>query len=189
MYIATQYLGQFGDYSGLRNTIERAFTNRKGVESRSFRNDSTAFEKVNAEEIVIEYLKPGSNAGAANNFGNISTIVLKKSGDGTQFAAATRKRLFSIFKSPKDTIKAEVAKILKEDQLISVSDKDILNCTVLAEVDGSKTKYYFINDSNRATHFELSVGLDEHGHPAPEQLKSVMREILKNRILKKSENV
>jgi len=189
VYIATQYLGQFGDYSGLRNTIERAFTNRKGVESRSFRNDSTAFEKVNAEEIVIEYLKPGSNAGAANNFGNISTIVLKKSGDGTQFAAATRKRLFSIFKSPKDTIKAEVAKILKEDQLISVSDKDILNCTVLAEVDGSKTKYYFINDSNRATHFELSVGLDEHGHPAPEQLKSVMREILKNRILKKSENV
>lgn len=189
IYIATQYLGQFGDYTGLRNTIARAFSEKKGIDSRSFRNSSTSFEKVKAKEIIIEYMKPGANAGSANSFGKISTIVLKRSGDGAEFAAATRKRLFSLFQSPKDKIKAEVAKILKEDQLIAVSDNDILDCIVLAEVDGRDTKYYFINDSNRATHFELAVGLNVHGHPDVDQLRTAMREMLKGRILKKSENV
>lgn len=189
VYIATQYLGQFGDYTGLRNTISRAFSNRKGIDSHSFRNHSTAFQKVKAKEILIEYMKPGKNKGAANTFGNISTIVLKRSGDGTEFAEATRKRLFSLFDGPKEKIKAEVAKILKEDQLIAVSDNDILNCTVLAEVEGNERRYYFINDSNHATHFQLSVGLDQHGHPNPAQLQTAMREMLKNQILKKSENV
>jgi hypothetical protein len=189
IYIATQYLGQFGDYTGLRNTLTRAFSNKKGIESHSFRNHSTAFQKVKAKEILIEYMKPGANSGTANSFGNISTIVLKRSGDGEQFAAETRKRLFSVFESPKEKIKSEVAKILKEDQLIAVSDEDILNCTVLAEVEGSERRYYFLNDSNHATHFHLSVGLDVHGHPDPGQLQAAMREMLKTQILKKAENV
>ncbi len=189
VYLATQYLGQFGDYSGLKNTITRAFTNKKGIESHSFRNHSTAFQQVKAKEIMIEYMKPGANAGSGNSFGNISTIVLRRSGDGSEFEAATRKRLFSLFDKPKDKIKTEVAKILQEDQLIAVSDDDILNCTVLAEVDGSERRYYFINDSNHATHFQLSVGLDEHGHPDPTQLITAMRKVLKEQILKKAENV
>lgn len=105
VYIATQYLGQFGDYTGLRNTISRAFSNKKGIESHSFRNNSTAFQKVKAKEISVEYMKSGSDAGTANSFGNVATIVLKRSGDGSDFAEATRKRLFSIFDGPKDKIK------------------------------------------------------------------------------------
>lgn len=134
-------------------------------------------------------MKPGANAGAANSFGNITTIVLKRSGDGTDFAAATRKRLFSIFDGPKEKIKAEVAKILKEDQLIAVSDSDILNCVVLAEVEGAERRYHFINDTNHATHFQLAVGIDKYGHPEPTQLQNLMRDMLKNQILKKAENV
>ena len=79
IYIATQYLGQFGDYTGLKNTIMRAFADRKGIESHSFRNVSTAFQKVQAKEISIEYIKPGADAGSSNSFGKIATIVLKKS--------------------------------------------------------------------------------------------------------------
>jgi hypothetical protein len=115
IYIATQYLGQFGDYTGLKNTITRALTNTKGVESHSFRNTSEAFQKVKAKEISIEYMQSSSDAGSTNSFGNIATIVLKRSGDGSDFAEATRKRLFSIFDGPKDKIKSEVAKILKAD--------------------------------------------------------------------------
>jgi len=189
VYIATQYLGQFGDYTGLKNTIVRAFANSKGLESHSFRNVSTAFQKVEAKEISIEYLRKGQDAGTANSFGRGATVVLRRSGDGSDFAEATRKRLFSIFEGPKEKIKAEVAKILREDQLMSVSDEDILDCTVLAEVDGSNRRYHFINDSNFATHFELSVSMTVHGHPDPEQLKGSMRSLLKNEILKKSENV
>lgn len=189
IYIATQYLGQFGDYTGLKTTIMRAFTNRKGIDSRSFRNNSTAFQKVKAKEISIEYLKSGSDAGTANSFGRIATIVLKRSGDGSEFAEATRKRLFSIFDGPKDKIKTEVAKILRENKLTSVSDNDILNCTVLAEVDGSERRYYFINDTNYATQFHVSVGMDSNGHPDPTQLKTAMRNMLKDDILKKSEHV
>lgn len=189
VYIATQYLGQFGDYTGLKNTIIRSFLKKKGIESHSFRNESTAFQKVKAKEISIEYMQSGENAGTKNSFGNTATIVLKRSGDGTDFAEATRKRLFSIFDGPKDTIKSEVAKILKENKLTAVADSDILNCTVLAEVDGSERRYYFINDNNYATHFHLSVGMNTHGHPDKGQLQTAMRDMLKNEILKKSENV
>lgn len=189
VYIATQYLGQFGDYTGLKTTIMRAFANRKGLTSHSFRSNSTAFQKVKAKEISIEYMKPGSDAGKANSFGNIATMVFKRSGDGTDFAEATRKRLFSIIEGPKDKIKAEVAKILRENKLESVNDDDILNCTVLAEVEGSERRYYFLNQSNYATQFEVSVGMDKHGHPDVDQLREAMRNKLKNDILKKSENV
>lgn len=189
VYIATQYLGQFGDYTGLKTTITRAFTNRKNVESHSFRNHSTAFQKVNAKEISIEYMQSGPNAGTANSFGNIATIVLKRSGDGSSFAEETRKRLFSIFDGPKDKIKTEVAKILRENKLTSIKDSDVLNCTVLAEVEGGDRRYHFINDSNFATQFHVSVGLNTHGHPDAAQLQQVMRDMLKNEILAKSENV
>lgn len=189
VYIATQYLGQFGDYTGLKTTVMRAFTNKKGIESHSFRNTSTAFQKVKAKEISIEYMKSGTDAGTANSFGNIATIVLKRSGDGTNFAEAARKRLFSIFDGPKDKIKTEVAKILRENKLTSVADNDILNCTVLAEVDGAERRYYFINDSNYATQFHVSVWMDLHGHPDPAQLQKAMRDMLMNEILAKSENV
>lgn len=189
VYIATQYLGQFGDYTGLKATIMRAFSNKKGIISHSFRNNAIAFQKVKAKEISIEYMKSGSDAGTPNSFGNIATIVLKRSGDGSDFAEAARKRLFSIFDGPKDKIKTEVAKILRENKLTSVSDNDILNCTVLAEVDGSDRRYHFINENNYATQFEAQVGLDSHGHPEPSQLQAMMRNMLKDDILKKSENV
>jgi hypothetical protein len=189
VYIATQYLGQFGDYTGLKTTIIRAFEDTKGIESHSFRNTSEALHKVKAKEISIEYMQSSTNAGSANSFGNIATIVLKRSGDGLEFADAARKRLFSILDGPKDKIKSEVAKILKENKLTSVSDNDILNCTVLAEVDGSERRYYFINDSSFATHFQVSVGMDIHGHPDVAQLQKAMRRTLKDEILSKSENV
>lgn len=188
IYLATQYLGQFGDYTGLKTTVIRAL-NKKGVESHSFRNSTTAFQKVKAKEISIEYMKSGSDAGTSNSFGNIATIVLKRSGDGSDFAAETRKRLFSLIESPKDKIKSEVAKILRENRLTSVADEDIINCTVLAEVEGSERRYYFINDSNFATQFPVSVGMDIHGHPDPDQLQAAMRNLLKSEILKKSEDV
>lgn len=189
IYIATQYLGHFGDYTGLKTTLSRALSNKKGVESHSFRNVSTAFQKVKAKEISIEYVRSGENAGTPNSFGNIATIVLKRSGDGTDFAEATRKRLFSIFEGPKDKIKSEVAKILKENKLTSVNDEDVLNCTVLAEIDGSERRYYFLNDSNFATQFPVSVSMDLNGHPDPAQLQTAMRNLLKDNIISKAENV
>lgn len=189
VYLATQYLGQYGDYTGLKTTVTRAFNNKSGIESHSFRNASTAFQKVKAKEIAIEYMQSGTSAGAGNSFGNVATIVLKRSGDGLDFAEATRKRLFSIFEGPKDKIKTEVAKILRENKLTSVADTDVLNCTVLAEVEGSERRYYFLNDSNFATQFPVSVGMSLHGHPDEAQLQAAMRELLKNQIIAKAENV
>ena len=189
VYIATQYLGQFGDYTGLKNTIIRAFKNKKGLTAHSFRNGATAFQKVVAKEITVEYLRKSSDSGKSNAFNKGAVIVLKKGGNAEEFAEATRKRLFSIIDSPKEKIKKEVAKILREDQLIDVNDDDILNCSVLAEVDGSERRYHFITESSYATPFPLSVGLSVDGHPEPDQLLTAMRLMLKEQILKKSENV
>ena len=173
----------------MKNTIIRAFSNRKGLDAHSFRNAATAFQKVVAKEIVVEYLRKSSDAGKANAFSKGGTIVIKKGGNAEEFAEATRKRLFSIIDSPKDKIRKEVAKILHEDQLIDVNDEDILNCTVLAEVDGSDRRYHFITESSFATPFPIAVGMSVDGHPDPAQLQAAMRKMLKDEILAKSENV
>lgn len=189
VYIATQYLGQFGDYTGLKNTIIKAFANRKGLDAHSFRNSATAFQKVIAKEIIVEYLRKGADAGKANAFSRGATIAIKKGGNAEEFAEQTRKRLFPLIDGPKDKIRKEVAKILREDQLIDVKDDDILNCTVIAEVDGFVRRYHFINDSAYATSFPVAVGMSADGHPDPAQLQIAMRSMLKNDILVKSENV
>ena len=189
VYIGTQYLGPFGDYTGLKNTITRAFANRKGLEAHSFRKMSSFFQKVEAKEIAIEYMRRGVDAGAENSYRKGATVVLKRRGDKDGFAEETRRRLFSVFDSPKDKVRTAVAKILREDLLIAVQDEDILNCTVLAEVDGSDRRYHFIGDSNFATAFPVSVGMSIDGHPDPAQLQAAMRELLKNEILVKTEHV
>lgn len=189
VYISTQYLGQFGDYTGLKNTIIRAFKNRKGLDAHSFRNISTAFEKVEAKEIRVEYARKGKDAGTPNTFNAGTTIVLRKVGEGGNFADQTRQKLFPVFAGPKDKIRAAVAKILREDQLIAISDDDILDCTVIAEIDGSERRYHFLNDSNVATSFPVAVGMTVEGHPDPEQLQKAMRSLLKVQVIAKSENV
>lgn len=97
--------------------------------------------------------------------------------------------MFLIFDGPKEKIKSEVAKILRENKLTAVSDSDIANCTVLAEVEGSEHRYYFINESSFATQFPVSVSINADGHPDIGQLKMVMRQMLMTHIISKSENV
>lgn len=190
VYIGTQYLGNFGSYTELKNTITRSFTNKKGLDVRSFRNTYSSFQKVDAQEIVVEYMRSGENAGASNTYGRgPKTVVLKKSGDGLDFASETRKRLFSKMSGPVAEIKAEVAKILSEAELVTVSDNDILNCTVIAQTDGKTKTYHFINESIFATPFPISVLMTVDGHPDPAQLKPLMIKLLKEEILKKAENV
>lgn len=190
VYIGTQYLGQFGAYTELKNTIIRAFTNRKGLEAHSIRSNGHAFQKAQAKEIVVEYMRKGEDVGKANTFSRgPKTFVIKASGSGDDFAIATRKRLFSLFSGPKDKIRSEVSKILAEADLISVADDEILNCTVIASVDGESKRYNFINDSKFATQFSISVGRTPDGHPVEDQTRLAMRALLKNAVLSKAENV
>lgn len=190
VYIGTQYLGQFGAYTELKNTIVRAFDNKKGIEAHSIRSNGHAFQKAQAKEIVVEYMRKGDNVGKPNTFSRgPKTFVIKSSGSGDDFAIATRKRLFSLFSGPKDKIRSEVSKILAEADLISVADDEILNCTVIASVDGENKRYNFINDSKFATQFGISVGRTPDGHPVEDQTRAAMRDLLKNSVLVKAENV
>lgn len=189
IYIGTQYLGQFGDYTGLGLTIKRSFDNKKGLESFSIRNVSDSFQQVKAKEVVVDYMRKPSKISSSNAFAQRATVVLKRSGDGTEFEDEARRRLFGLLGGPIDKIKKEVAKILKEDQLISVSDEDILNCTVLAEVNGSEKRYYFINDINFATHFNLGVAVGVDGHPDRDAVNKQLLTLLKNEIIAKSQHV
>lgn len=135
-------------------------------------------------------MKRGDDIATANAFSQgPTTIVFKRSGNGDDFADATRRRLFSIFEGPKERIKQEVARILRESELMSVADEDILNCTVLAEVDGSSKRYHLINDSKFATQFPVSVGMTLDGHPVEDQVRSAMIHLLRDSIIAKAENV
>lgn len=190
VYIGAQYLGQFGAYVELRNTIVRAFTRRKGIEAHSIRSNNHYFQKAQAKEIVVEYMRKGANAAKPNTFNQgPKTFVIKSTGSGDEFAAATRRRLFSIFDGPKEKIRSEVAKIIREADLLSIADDEILNCTVVASVEGSTKRYSFINEGKFATQFPIAVGRTPDGHPIEDDAKKAMRDLLKERVLKKAENV
>lgn len=189
IYVATQYLGQFGDYVGLARTIKDSFANKKGLESHSIRSVSNSFQQVKAKEVVVDYMRQPDKISKSNAFGKRATVVIKSTGDGTEFQEEARKRLFGLLGGPIEAVKKEVAKILKEDQLISISDADIINCTVLADVNGAEKRYYFINDNSFATHFNLGVSPGLDGHPDEDQVKKQMLALLQNEIIAKSQHV
>lgn len=187
IYIGAQYLGQYGSYIALKNTIVHLLDNSKGVVAHSFRLDAAAFQKVEPKEIWIQVAKQSPSLASGNVFAEGALIAFKPSERGSAFGAEVKRRLYPVLGTSKDKIQHAVAGIVKESKLLDVDDEDIRDCTIVGEVNGKRKTIYMLGQSSFASQFPLEVGVNEDGHPLPEPTKKAMLEVLSDQIISRSE--
>ncbi|MGJ0394563.1 MAG: hypothetical protein ACR650_17765 [Methylocystis sp.] len=189
VYLATQYLGQYGAYTALKATVQRYFREKKGVEARSFRLQSYSASNLQPKEVRVGYSRKTKSITDSNPFTRGALITFKKQSRDDGFEEHVKETLFSLIGRPRAAIKEEICRILRDEQLIDVSDDDITDCTIVAHVNGQKKNIYLLQEGAFATQFPISVSLNSDGHPVRTQVKEAMLKLLKDEIISRSEDV
>jgi len=188
IYIGSQYLGQFGSYTGLKNTILSFIQDKANVAAHSFRTDAAIYSEVEPKEVIVHVSRKPSDIASDNTFADEAMITIKK-GQGSTFSPKMKKSLIPFIGTSKSKVQKAAADILRDSKLIDVNDEDIKDCTIIGEVNGKTRRIYMIGESSFASQFPLEVTFNEDGHPESEPTKKAMIELLKSQIVSKKENV
>lgn len=189
IYLGSQYLGHYGAYQAISNTIRGMMLDGGTVHSQTFRLDAYDYQNIDAKEVKVTFVKKPAIISSKNLFGTGGMIAVKKVGKDDGFEQKVAERLFPLIGRRPETIKMEVAKLLSENELFEVSDDDIENCTVIANVNGKQKTIYLLEGGNFATKFPISVPLNEDGHPLYEETQSAMLKVLQEQIIAQAQNV
>ncbi|MEH6474693.1 MAG: hypothetical protein V7727_03340 [Sneathiella sp.] len=185
LYIGSQYLGPYGGYTALKNTIMSAIDDKKGISALSFNSSTYYFENAEPKQVHISYSLPPEKITGENSYGNSVVLALKKGSPKDNFEQDVKKDFFPRFGRPKDETRKWLADLLGEKKLLEVKDEDIDQCKIVVRI-GGKTKTLHLLDHNEfATRFVIDVDMKPDGHPKYEPLKMEAIELLKNEILKK----
>jgi len=188
IYLGCQYLGQFGSYTGLKNTLIRLLPRGLEVAAHSFRSETANLENVVPKEVRVTVASIDKNANSDNMAQSERITVLKKVPRGSKVQADIKKSLISRFKQP-EKLRQEVSNILRRDRLIAFDDDDIVDCVVVADLDGRPFTLHFMQEGTRASQFEIKrVTYELDGHPNGERVRDGAIKILEERILSKSKN-
>lgn len=183
IYVGSQYLGHFGGYTGLRNTLVAGFDFDGKVHSSSFRATNVYNEETIVKEIKVTYSsKPNSIAGR-NALSETGMISLRRKRGDTAFDEESRKKILPLIGLKPSKVRQELANILNKSEVISADDQDIEDCVILAQMDGRTKKIYLINEGNFASRFPLTVPIDQNGHPVAAETKKAMIKVLRDEIL------
>jgi len=188
IYVASQYLGGFGGYTSLSNTIRRYMGNPAQIEFHSFRQDAIDLSNAIAKEVKVSMSSKGNKISSKNFFSSGSMVAVRKRNADDGFEAEVRKSLFPLLKSTVDRRKESIAKMLRSS-LIDVKDEDIENCTILATVNGRDRVIYVLGGYDFASRFFLNVRVTRDGHPDYNETQKAMFDILKDQILSGKEDV
>lgn len=188
LYLGSQYLGQFGSYMGLMNTIRNMIPNADHVAAHTFRLDADDFKQAEATEVRVTISRRSSSIAAPNVFRQGGIVTFKKGAKADGFEADVADNLFPFLGSSPDKVKKAVADMLNDSQLLDVEDDDIQDCTVIARMDGRRKVIHMLQPGSFATRFNLDVGLTADGHPKRDEAKKALVHLLTDRIIPRSEN-
>ncbi|MCV6575952.1 MAG: hypothetical protein OIF58_09475 [Cohaesibacter sp.] len=189
IYIGSQYLGPYGGYTGLKNTIVSHIPSCGKIRASSFRLASSYYKNAHAKEVRVSISKQGGEITSSNIFARGAMVAFKKISKHDGFEEEVSRKLLDYIDRPKVEIKKAVASVLKENQLIDVEDEDIVDCSIVAMLDGKRKVIHMLESGHFATRFALNVGHNKHGHPEFEPTKSEMLRVLENEIIARKEDV
>lgn len=189
IYVGSQYLGQFGGYTGLENTVRGQLADRSAIKPHSFRTETHSTEKIEPKEIRVSFHGKSDKMSGDNIFKNGGAFVLQRDNRSDEFGKKVSRQLFPFFGKSKDEMRKAIANLVNESDLISVKDEDISDCTIVGIVNGKPKTLHMLDGTNFATKFLVEVGFDDDGHPHYEPTKKEMIKVLQNNIISKSENV
>jgi len=188
IYVASQYLGNYGSYTSLKHTVKSYLTKPSQIEASSFRQDSINLDKAVAKEVKVSMSTTGKKITSDNLFSSGSMVAVKKRTAEDGFETEVKKSLFPLMKSPVEKRQKAIADMLKKSQ-IDVNDDDIENCTVLANVNGRDRVIYVLGGSSFASRYFLDVEVKYDGHPDYDQTRDAIYDVLKHDIIAGKEDV
>lgn len=188
IYIASQYLGLYGFYDGLKKTILNLLPSKKGVEVHTFRQDAIDYSKAVAKEVKVSISSAGDKITSDNLFSSGSMVAVKKRTADDGFEEEVRKSILSLISSPLEKKKKAIADLLKKS-LIDVPDEEIENCTVLASIGKVERIIYVLGGSDFASRFPIDVEIKYDGHPDYDSTMKAMYDLLAREIIARKEDV
>ena len=182
IYVGSQYLGNYGNYTGLKNEIFAAFSDKTGLDSSSLRQDNEEFNDAVASQVDIVLSRAPRDIAGKRSARSMTVISLRKTKDNDLFDAEVSRPVLSAFGRGKDYVKNELAKVFSQG-VIEINDNDIEDCKVIATKNGKTQTLYMFDEGGFATKYLLPVPLDEHGHPIEEPTMNAMIEALRKKVL------
>ena len=166
IYIGSQYLGQFGGYRILRDTIKGMMPDSAGIRALSYRLGASYYRNAVPKEIRVNVAKKATSIAGRSQLGGKMMIALTRTSKDDPLVDRVRSGIIPYFGRTQREIKQAVAGLMNQSDLIAIDDDDVLDCTVLADMNGKSTTIYMFDTGVRATRFKLDVDVDEDGHPA-----------------------
>lgn len=189
IYIASQYLGQFGGYTGLERTISDLLPDSGSVIAYSFVSGSAYNQNVQPKEVQVTIARQSDKITSGNAFSQGAVIAFKKQSKDDGFEKEVSRSLLRFLGKPHSQIKQAVADLINDNELIEVKDEDIQDCTVIATIDGKRKKIYLMESGSFASKFPINVPLTNDGHPEYEATKNEIYRVLSEQIISRSEQI
>lgn len=188
IYLGVQYLGQFGGYEALRNTVIKQLENPSNIVAHSFRRDSALFQDVEPSEVKVKIARRPDNIASENVFGEGAVIAFKKKNRDDAFGEEVKKRLIPVMGTSIEKVRKVATEIVNKSGLTALKDEDVADCTVIGQLNGKKKIVYMIEQGLFATQFPINPKLNEDGHPEPDAARKEMIGVLQNQIISLAEN-
>ena len=188
IYLGSQYLGTFGGYGAIENTIKTFLSNADDVASLSVRLDGVRYQNLIPTEVKVAIARPSKSSTGENSFASRVAVTFKREDrKDINFSDNVIRRLLPGSLSDGQAVKAAVAKLINETELMAIDDDDIIDCAVIGMIGRRKKTIHLIESGLFATKFELNVNLDSDGLPLLKQATEEMFRTLETYVLRRSE--
>ncbi|MDF1598241.1 hypothetical protein PZ895_00425 [Mesorhizobium sp. YIM 152430] len=189
IYMGCQYLGQFGGYQALRETILNLLPNRKRIRSHSFRLGAGYYRDAKPKEVRVNVAsRPTSITGRGAGVGKMMIALSAEKRDDT-LSDNVKNRLFPLFGGKQQDMRKAVADLFKQTDIVDFNDEDIQDCKIMAEMNGKTRVIHVFEAGHQASKFPLNVQVDrQHGHPSQSETCSALAVVLKDHVLSVTEN-
>jgi hypothetical protein len=185
IYVGNQYLGNYGGFTNLKFCLLNNINNRKGIISKTLRIDSYYLKNAIPKEVQVTFKRKSDKINEGNYITQSGTVVFKNSEDKENFQNHVKKRFLSIFSLNSDakTIRKSISETISESGLIEIDDDEIIDCSVVATINGKSKTINIVQGRDFATKFTLNVSINNDGHPIESETIESMINVLKNEIL------
>ena len=188
IYVGSQYLGQFGGYAGLYRTLRLYLP--EPIASHAFRHDGTYYRNAKPKEVRVNFARKPTEITGSNTFGQRGAMTFKRnSSKDEEFNTTVTTKILAKLGQSNAMLKRAVADMLTGNELLTIRDDDIEDCTVIATVDGKNRTINVIEAGHFATRFPLEIAEYVKGHPDRAKSKAAMMKLLKDQIISKTERV
>lgn len=162
--LGIQYIGNFGDYDGIRSCFIKILQDENHIVSptsiTSLRNEIGDGEPI---ELKVSLRRQNPIAGGGSIFSRSGVYAVKRSDYGDDFSRDIRESLLNRVRGTVDAKKSAIAQIMSQGDFMEVNEDDIQDCTVLVRKDGHQYTVYLLGDNSLATKFPLSVQVPQNG--------------------------